>query len=57
MEDSHFNGADRKMLHDIDKRQAVLESRLMGIARWQTFVSLTVGGAVIVGIMNLVLKT
>ena len=55
MNDS-FNGADRKMLHDIDKRVAILETKLTAIARWQTFVSLTVGGTVIAGIMNLVLK-
>ena len=57
MEDGNFNGEDRKMLHDIDKRQAVLETKLTAIARWQTFVSLTVGAAVIAAVMNLVLKS
>ncbi len=57
MGDESFNGADRKMLHDLDKRVAVLDSKLTGIARWQTFVTLAVGGAVIAGVMNLVLKS
>ena len=51
-----FNGEDRAMLHNLDTRMAVAESKLSFIVKAISFIMLIIMGGVLAGIMNMVMK-
>ena len=51
-----FNGEDRKLLHNLDTRMAVVESKVAYISRAISFVALTMVGGFLAGVLNVVMK-